>query len=94
MHDLWCKDAGDMHSKILADRVWELKETEKGVEVMCRELKELYSEGIQNGELKKAKETAISMVTDGMKIDKIAKYLKVSTETVQEWIDENLSMIH
>lgn len=34
------------------------------------------------------------MVTDGMKIDKIAKYLKVSTETVQEWIDENLSMIH
>ena len=94
MHDLRCKDAGSMHSKILADRVRELKETEKGVEVMCRELKELYEEGYSEGELKKAKETAISMVMDGMKIDKIAKYLKVSTEMIQEWIDENLSVIH
>ena len=28
MHDLHCKNAGDMHSKILADRVYELKETQ------------------------------------------------------------------
>ena len=27
MHDLHCKNAEDMHSKILADRVYELKET-------------------------------------------------------------------
>ena len=26
MHDLQCKNAEDMHSKILADRVYELKE--------------------------------------------------------------------
>ena len=30
MHDLHCKSAGEMHSKILADRVYELKETQKG----------------------------------------------------------------
>ena len=29
MHDLHCKNAEDMHSKILADRVYELKETQK-----------------------------------------------------------------
>ena len=28
MHDLHCKNAEDMHSKILADRVYELKETQ------------------------------------------------------------------
>ena len=50
MHDLHCKNAGDMHSKILADRVYELKETQKGVEFMCREMEQIYSEGIENGE--------------------------------------------
>ena len=44
MHDLHCKNAEDMHSKILADRVYELKETQKGVEFMCREMEQIYSE--------------------------------------------------
>ena len=57
MHDLHCKNAGDMHSKILADRVHELKETQKGVEFMCREMEQIYSEGIESGEMQKAKET-------------------------------------
>ena len=57
MHDLHCKNAGDMHSKILADRVHELKETQKGVEFMCREMEQIYSEGIESGESsKKTKE--------------------------------------
>lgn len=38
MHDLHCKNAEDMHSKVLAERVFELKETQKGVELMCREM--------------------------------------------------------
>ena len=29
MHDLYCKNADDMYSKVLADRVRELKETQK-----------------------------------------------------------------
>lgn len=44
-----------MHSKILDDRVHELKETQKGVEFMCREMEQIYSEGIESGELKKQK---------------------------------------
>ena len=106
MHDLHCKNAGDMHSKILADRVYELKETQKGVEFMCREMEQIYSEGIENGEklgiakgeklgiekgeLKKAKTSALSMAADGMQVSKIAHYLNVSVQMVQKWIDENV----
>ena len=44
--------------------------------------------------MKKAKDTAMSMAADGMKVDKIAYYLKVNTKTVQEWLEENLSAVH
>ena len=96
MHDLHCKDASDMNSKVLAERVRELKETQEGVEFMCREMEQIYSEGmekgieegIEKGELRKAKDTALSMALDGMKIDKIAQYLKINPKLVQEWIGE------
>ncbi len=52
MHDLHCKYAKDMHSEILAKRVYELKETPKGVENMCREMEELMNEGIKIGEIR------------------------------------------
>ena len=114
MHDLHCKDASDMNSKVLAERVRELKETQEGVEFMCREMEQIYSEGmekgieegiekgiekgikkgiekgIEKGELRKAKDTALSMALDGMKIDKIAQYLKVNPKLVQEWIGETV----
>ena len=34
MHDLHCKNAEDMYSRILADRVYELKETQEGVKLV------------------------------------------------------------
>ena len=43
MHDLHCKKADEMHSPILAKRVYELKETQKGVELMCHEMEKIYS---------------------------------------------------
>ena len=33
-----------MHSSVLAKRVHELKETQKGVEFMCYEMEKIYSE--------------------------------------------------
>ena len=94
MHDLHCKKADEMHSPILAKRVYELKETQKGVELMCHEMEKIYSEGMESGEkrgeLKKAKETALSMAEEGMNIQKIARLVKVSEKDVQKWIDENL----
>ena len=82
-----------MYSPVLAARVRELKET-LGGESMCEEMEKIYSEGIESGELKKAKASAISMAADGMKVEKIAYYLNVSTQMVQKWIDENASVIH
>ena len=46
MHDLHCKNADEMHSPVLAKRVHELKDTQKGVELMCHEMEKIYSEGM------------------------------------------------
>ena len=90
MHDLHCKKADEMHSPILAKRMYELKETQKGVELMCHEMEKIYSEGMESGELKAKKETALSMAEEGMDVKKIARLIKVNEKDVQKWIDETL----
>ena len=49
MRDFHCKKAEDMYSTVLSERVRELKETQEGVDVMCREMEKIYSEGEQSG---------------------------------------------
>ena len=53
---------------------------------MCKELRELYDEGITQGELTKAYETAISLAERKMPIADIADILKVSKEQVESWL--------
>ncbi len=97
MHDLHCKNADEMHSPVLAKRVHELKETQRGVELMCHEMEKIYSEGMESGEkrgeLKKAKETALTMAEEGMDAKMIARLIKVSEKDVQKWINENLCVM-
>ena len=97
MHDLHCKRADEMHSPVLAKRVHELKDTQKGVELMCHEMEKIYSEGMESGEkrgeLKKAKETALSLAEMGLPVEKIAKAVNHNVNEVQKWIDENLCAI-
>ena len=61
---------------------------------MCHEMEKIYSEGMERGEkrgeLKKAKETALSMAEEGMDVKTIARLIKVSEKDVQKWINENL----
>ena len=65
---------------------------------MCHEMEKIYSEGMESGEkrgiekseLKKAKETALSMAEEGMDVKTIARLVKISEKDVQKWIDENL----
>ena len=94
MHDLHCKKADEMHSPILAKRVYELKETQKGVELMCHEMEKIYSEGMESGEkrgeLKAKKETILSLAEMGIPVNQIAKAVNLSEKDVQKWIDENL----
>ena len=105
MYDLHCKNASDMHSIVLAERMRELKETKEGRDFMCRELEQIYSEGIEDGEklgiekgekigiekgeLKKAKETAHSLADMGMSVDKIARAVRINEDVVRKWLDES-----
>lgn len=41
-------------------------------------------------EMKKAKEMALSLAKMGISIEKIAEAAKVSTEVVQEWLNESM----
>ena len=38
-----------MQTNVLAKRIWEMKETEKGVEHMCKEMEEIHADGIREG---------------------------------------------
>ena len=109
MKDFHCRDAADIHSEILAKRVYELKETQEGVDHMCREMDEIYNEGaklgeergriqgiaegLAAGEMKKAKETALTLAEKGMSVDDIAEVVKVSVKLVQEWLSGNMSLV-
>ena len=94
MHDLHCKKADEMHSPILAKRVYELKETQKGIKLMCHEMEKIYSEGMESGEkrgeLKAKKEAILSLAEMGIPVNQIAKAVNLSEKDVQKWIDENL----
>ena len=109
MKDFHCRDAADIHSEVLAKRVYELKETQEGVDFMCREMDEIYNEGakrgrdegmakgiaqgIEFGELKAKKETALVLAEKGMSVSDIADIVKVSEKLVQEWLSENMSLV-
>ena len=99
MHDLHCKEADKIYTNVLSARVQQLKETTEGVNQMCQELEEIYNEGEQSGflrgeqsgELKKARETALTLLDMGMPAEQIAKAVNLSIETVQNWIAETNS---
>ena len=95
-----CYDKKKMHSKVLADRVRELKETQEGVDFMCREMDAIYNEGekrgraqgVAEGELKRAKEMALSLADMGLSAERIAEAAKVSVNLVQEWLSGSRSL--
>lgn len=91
MHDFWVKEAKDMQAGALQDRVRELKETEKGVEHMCREMEELRREGIEEGQLEKAKNTAINLSRLGMSAEEIALAVEENVQLVKKWLAGSVS---
>ena len=101
-------DAGgrQFNVEILAERVRELKETQEGVDIMCREMDEIYREGQRYGEkrgekrgiklgekhgIEKGKqEMAFSLSRMGMPVEEIAKAASVSAELVEKWLEKEL----
>ena len=86
-----------MYSKVLANRVYELKTIQKGVNDMCQEMEQLFREGVAEGKAEgkaagKAEsklEFALTMSSFGFSTDMISQILKVSVSEVQDWISEN-----
>ncbi len=93
MHDLYCKNADDMYSKVLADRVRELKETQKGAESMCKELEELIKLGVADGKTEIQREVAIALDRRGMRPDEIAEITGAQAATIRIWLDKDLNPI-
>ena len=52
---------------------------------MCHEMEKIYSEGMESGELKAKKETALSMAEERMDIQKIYRQLDVVESTDLEY---------
>lgn len=66
----------------------ELKETQEGVEIMCREMDQIYSEGEKRGMEKAKKETAQTLAARGMAPADIAGIVKVDDQLVRKWLTE------
>lgn len=97
MHDFHCKAASDMQDGVLAKRIFELKESEKGVEYMCKEIEEIRSEGIavgrEEGRMEEKMETANNLYKMGMPLEQIAQAVQVSVQMIQEWLSGETSPV-
>jgi hypothetical protein len=85
MQDFFCADPHQMHNKVLFDRTKYFKETEEGIDTMCK-LMEDYSEKRARAA---ANERSVSMATelwnDGMRdMEKIAKLTKLPLDEVKK----------
>ena len=81
MHDFRCCDAKDMYYIEMKKATHHFKETEEGVEYMCRAFEETRREGEYRGRL----ETAIKLIKRGKQtLEEIAEDTGLSLEKVQE----------
>ena len=80
MHDFFCTDPDDMHYKELADKVRYFKEDEKGVAAMCKVMEEMRNEAVEKDRI----HNAIEMLKDGLSVEKVAKYSRLTIERVKQ----------
>lgn len=59
---------------------------EGGPHNMCDVLDRVEQRGVEQGEMKRAKETALNLHSMGMKEDFIAKAVNVSIDLVKQWL--------
>ena len=76
-------DPEDASRGDLSKRVHLLKREERGKEIMC----EVTEKWLNEGELLKAKKTALNLADMGLTLEKIAKAVEVNVATVRKWLD-------
>lgn len=85
MQDFHAKDSKDMHPSILAKKMHELKETEKGVALMCNEMREIYEEGriegIEEGKMKEKVDIAKNLLQQlSLPLEQVLRIVNVDGE--------------
>ena len=80
MHEFHCKKAGDMKSRILAERVRYLKESDKGVKHMCRIMEEFAKEERNERTIEIAKKL---LESGKLTEEEIAEMLKLSARQMK-----------
>ncbi len=85
MHDLNCEDTSDMQSSILSERVRVFKETEGGIEHMCKEMEEIRNEGYTEGKAEGERNLLTRMISKKLEKGK-------TTEEITEEIAEELEI--
>ncbi len=84
-------DPNDMSQGALSQRVRYLKQEQGGYETMCDAANEIFvmgrEEGREEGEQRKARETAYKLHGRGMSVPDIAEILEVSQEQVKLWLN-------
>lgn len=93
MHDFHCKKAGDMKSKILAERVRYLKESDKGVKHMCRIMEEFAKEERKEAKIEERIEMAAKLLESGDVTEKRIKELFKLTEEQMKAIKERVAVL-
>ena len=95
MSDFFCTDTKEMNYGVLAERVSFFKETKEGVLTMCKILEDVRNEGINIGRNEGAKESLIEtvkeMLSDGVPLEKIVKYSKLSVDEVKKIRDGRMA---
>lgn len=92
MHDFHCKKAGDMKSKILAERARYLKESDKGVRHMCRIMEEFAKEERKEEREERTIEMAAKLLESGDMTEKRIKELFKLTEGQMKAIKERVAV--
>ncbi|MBQ1590813.1 MAG: PD-(D/E)XK nuclease family transposase [Treponema sp.] len=93
MHDFHCKKAGDMKSKILAERVRYLKESDKGVKHMCRIMEEFAKEERKEEREERTIEMAAKLLESGDMTEERIKELFKLTEGQMKAIKERVAVL-
>ncbi len=68
------------------------KEISREVLTVCNLSTGVYNKGMAQGKMEQARETAFELADMGLPVEKIAKAVKVSLETVQKWLSGNASV--
>lgn len=81
-------DPNDMRHGELSERIHLLKCEEGGYPEMCEASERIFNQGVEKGELNKARDMSIELASMDIPIEKIAKSAKVEVSRVRQWIEE------